>query len=280
LTARSRTRRVLAYVLAVASFAALALASRPAPAIATAPAADRAILTRFLDALRTRNYDAAFALLSKPERAYFGSASNYASSYAADRFELDSYRLVTTTQTREGTVAVVSERLHVFSHKQQAAGAITSTFAYGIVRVGGTLGIKDPYHPWRAIVPSNWLATASGVTAIVRKLSFYTGRIELLVTFQNRSEATVTILPYGRSIVRDGDDHVHRPIATKLAGLTDAQLYRGVRLAPGAQYTGAMTFFTSDRFMPASLSATIAPLLADGADAPFALELPAFSIPH
>ena len=78
--------------------------------------------------------------------------------------------------------------------------------------------------------------------------------------------------------MRDDAGNVHQPIETKLAGLTDAELYKGVLLAPGAQYTGAMTFFTSDRFTPRSLSATLAPLLTDGADAPFELDLPDFPV--
>jgi hypothetical protein len=258
----------------------LTLGSDVVAARAAIPPAQRSILTRFLRALHAQNYPAAYALLSKPERSYFGSASNYASSYLADRIKLDSYRLVATTQTAQGTIAIVSERLEVFSPRLQTSGSVTSKFAYGIVTVGGELGIKDPYHPWRALVPANWSTTASGVTVIVRKLSFYTGRIELLLTFQNRSDVTVTLLPYGRSVVRDSEGGVHHPIETKLAGLTDAELYKGVRLAPGSQFTGAMTFFTSDRFMPAALSATIAPLLADGADDPFALELPDFPIPR
>ncbi len=264
-----------------ATAASAAIPAAPIPATQTTNLrAQTTILTRYLQALRAREYAAAYALLSKPERAYFGTARNYASSFVADRIALRSYRLVSTTQTSQGTLAIVSETLAVFSQKRQASGTVTSKFAYGIVNAGGALGIKDPYHPWRAIVPERWAATASGVTVIVRKLSFYTGRIELLMAFQNRGDATVTILPYGRSIVRDDADAVHRPIATKLAGLTDAELYEGVRLAPGEQYTGAMTFFTSDRFAPATLSATIAPLLADGADAPFALELPDYSVPH
>ncbi len=273
----SRSRR--AFSTAVAFVAAI-VATGTMPAAAGIPAPQTTILTHYLDALRARDYDAAYALLSKSERAYFGTSSNFASSFLADRIALQSYRLVSTTQTTQGTLAIVSETLAVFSPKLQASGTVKSKFAYGIVHDGGELGIKDPYHPWRAIVPEHWTAIASGVTVIVRKLSFYTGRLELLMTFQNRGDATVTILPYGRSIVRDDTDAVHRPIATKLAGLTDAGLYEGVRLAPGAQYTGAMTFFTSDRFTPSALSATIAPLLADGADAPFDLELPDYPVPH
>jgi hypothetical protein len=219
-------------------------------------------------------------LLAKPERAYFGTAANYASAYLADHIKLQSYRLVSTTRTAQGTVALVTETLAAFSYKAQASATVKSTFAYGIVSSDGALGIKDPYHPWRAIVPHGWDATVAGVTVIVRKLSFYTGRIELLLTFQNRGDATVTILPYGRSVIRDGAGTVHQPIETKLPGLTDGQLYTGVRLAPGAQFTGAMTFFTRDRFAPQTLSGTIAPLLTDGADAPFALELPDFSVPR
>ena len=178
------------------------------------------------------------------------------------------------------TVAIVSEKLEFFSYKAQRPGSLTAKVPYGIVSTGGTLGIKDPYHPWLAIVPKDWSATASGVSVTVRKISFFTGQLELVLAFENRGDATVTVLPYGRTIVRDETGKVHQPIETKLPGLTDSELYTGVRLVPNAQYVGTMTFFTPDRFTPSTLAATVAPFLLDGADAPFNLELPPYPISH
>jgi hypothetical protein len=89
----------------------------------------------------------------------------------------------------------------------------------------------------------------------------------------------VTILPYGRSVLRDDKGNPYRLIETKLPSLTDRNLRLGLLLASGAEYTGALTFFTPDRFAPASLSLTIAPMLRDGADAPFEVQLPSIPIP-
>jgi hypothetical protein len=40
-----------------------------------------------------------------------------------------------------------------------------------------------------------------------------------------------------------------------------------------------MTFATPDRFTPKTLGVTVAPLLADGADAPFSVALPSWDVP-
>ena len=273
---KSRARRALVAAL-VASV--LLAAGAPVPVRAALPAEKRILLTRFLNALQAKKFDVAYALLSKPERTYFGSANNYASSYAADRIKIDSYQIVGSKVVSGDTIAVVSEKLEFFSHKAQRPGSLVAKIRYGIVSTGGVLGIKDPYHPWFAFDPENWSATANGVTATVRKVSFFTGQAEFVITFENRSDTTVTALPYGRTVIRDDSGKVHQPIETNIPALTDRELYAGVRIAPGAEYTGTMTFLTANRFTPASLSATISPFLADGADAPFALELPTFTLP-
>jgi hypothetical protein len=239
--------------------------------------AKRAILTRFLTALASQKYPAAFALLTKAEREYFGTAENYASGYLADRAKVNSFTILGSSSQADTTVAFVSESVSFYSYQLASPGSVTAKVAYGIVGSGSAIGIKDPYRPWHVVVPQ-WSATANGITVYVRKISFYTGRVELVLSFENHGDTTVTILPYGRTVVRDDAGGPHQPIETKLREFTDPELYKGVLLAPDARYTGAMAFFTPDRFTPTSLSATIAPLLADGADAPFTLELPAFTL--
>jgi len=265
--------------LALALAAAIALVFIAPPARAALPAAKRAVLARYLDALRAGKYDAAFALLSAQEKKYFVTPANYASIFTADRFKLDSYTILSSTDAAGATVAIVAEHVAFFDHAHQAQGTLDAKVPYGIIADHGGFTIKDPYHPWRAIVPNGWTASSGGLSVTVRKVSFFTGHVELLMTFENRGDATYTLLPYGRTVLRDDAGHVHDPIATKVASLTDKTLYTGLRLAPSARYTGAMTFFTPDRFAPKSLSATLAPILADGADAPFDLELPAYNIP-
>ncbi len=138
--------------------------------------------------------------------------------------------------------------------------------------------IKDPYHPWRVVVPNNATADVEKLRVTVRKVSFFTGRAEFIVNFANYGDETVTLLPYGRSVLKDQSGASYHLIATKLASLTDKNLYLGLRLAGSGQYTGALTFFTPDRFRPKSLSLTLAPELRDGADAPFSVDLPAIPV--
>jgi hypothetical protein len=55
-------------------------------------------------------------------------------------------------------------------------------------------------------------------------------------------------------------------------------LFEGLRLAPDARYTGTLAFACDpldDR--PRSFALTLAPLLADGADAPFAISVDAIA---
>ena len=79
--------------------------------------------------------------------------------------------------------------------------------------------------------------------------------------------------------MRDENGKTYAPIASRLRGLTDPGLYTGLRLAPGAQYTGLMSFLTPNRFSPKRLDVTIAPVLADGADAPFSIPLAGYELP-
>lgn len=252
----------------------------PYQAYAALSTAQRNVLTRYVDALQHERYDLAFALLARAERKYFGSARNLASAYGADRLHIDSYKIIGSTAVPSlGTLAIVLERVRFFDHAHQVRGRIAANVRYGIVPAGTGLAIKDPYHPWHAFVPANATIEKNGIHATIRKVSFFTGRIEVVVTFANTGTETATLLAYGRTVVRDDAGKAHVPLATKIAALTDKTLFEGLRLAPSAQYTGALTFTTTGRYTPRSLALTVAPVVADGGDAPFELVLPVIDVP-
>ncbi len=260
-------RRVACFTLALAL-----VPFAPPPAAARLSPSERTVLGAYLAALEHARYDAAFALLDAGERRYFGTEQNYASSYVADRFALVRYRILGSASTPAGTVAVVSERVRFLDHARDAVASATVKVPYGIVRAPHAgEAIHDPGHPWRAEAPTGMTAESGGLRATVRKVSFFTGRVEFVVTFENRGAETVTLLPYGRSVLRDAAGTVYRPIAARAPGLTDAQLYLGLRLPSSARYTGFVTFATPERFTPRSLQLTLAPALADGGNEPFDL---------
>jgi len=266
-------------LLLAAGFAFAAATAVPLSARASLSHGQRDVLHRYLDAFVARRFDVAFALLSDDERRYFGSPANLASVYAADRFKLDSYRIVESKDDPPvGALAVVSERIEFFDAARQSPAAATAKVVYGILSGQRGLRIKDPYHPWRAIAPEGLSAAANGVTVTVRKIAFFTGRLEIIVTFANRAERAVTFLPYGRTVLRDDGGKVYLPIESRLPSLTDKTLYTGLRLPSSAQYTGGMAFLTPGRFRPKTLTLTIAPALFDGGDAPFELDLPAYAV--
>ncbi|GAC1620658.1 MAG: hypothetical protein NVS4B5_12530 [Vulcanimicrobiaceae bacterium] len=262
--------------IALALAAALASNSQGARAALSQPA--RSVLTTYLDALEHERYDVAFARLSAAERRYFRSAANFAAVFRADRLRIHQYAIVGSTTVATGTVAIVREEVAFFDHAHQRTSEVRANVRYAIVPTPDGVAVKDPYHPWYAFAPPDATAESHAVRATLRKVSFFTGRVELLVTFENRGDTTVTFLPYGRSVLRDGAARFV-PLATKIPGLTDRTLFEGLRLAPNARYTGALTFVTRDRYRPASLALTIAPALLDGADAPFELPLPPVALP-
>jgi len=237
------------------------------------------VLQRYLDAFVAHRFDAAFPLLSDDERRYFGSPANLASVYTADRFKLDAYQIVESrNDPPNGSVAVVSERIEFFDAVRQSPATATARVVYGIVDGKRGLRIKDPYHPWRALAPDRLSGGVDKVEVTVRKISFYTGRLEIVATFMNRADRVVTFLPYGRTVLRDQDGKVYLPIESRLPRLTDKTLYTGLRLPSSGEYTGAMAFLTPDRFQPKTLTLTIAPALFDGGDAPFEIDLPPYSL--
>ena len=266
-----------AAAFACAALAGLACGSRPAAAALTSR--ERVILRAYLDALSAGQFGAAFALLSPDERRYFASPDDLASVYRADGLRILGYRILGSETTSKGTVVVVSERVRFIDHAHEREASVTAKVPYAIVAGSNGPVIRDPGHPWRAYAPVGFAGERSGIRATVRKVSFFTGRVELVVNFQNRSSVAVSILPYGRSVLRDEASRPKLPIATNLPALTDRTLYIGLRLPSSGEYTGFLTFATPDRYLPRILRLTIAPALADGADAPFTLDLAPFTVP-
>jgi hypothetical protein len=258
--------------LALALVTVLLGAANPPPV--SLSAAQRATLERYLGALQEGRYDVAFAQLTAAEQKYFGSAQNFASGFTADGLKIFSHQPVKVTPFKDGVIVAVVEK---FQFTDQGLGVPvkgTGRVDYGLLNEGGGVRVKDPSHPWLAIAPKNATVTQNGLRVTVRKVSFFTGRVELVVTFANTADTTVTLLPYGRTVLRDAAGTVYRPIVTDLPGLTDRNLRLGLRLPSDAQYTGALTFATPDRFTPSSLNLALAPQLRDGADDPFEVDVP------
>jgi hypothetical protein len=265
--------------LVVASIACALVATTEGRASAALTSGQRTTLRAYLDALAAQRYAAAFTLLSPDERRYFGSPQDFASVYEADGFRIVSYRVLGSESTAKGTVAVVSERVEFVDFAHDRRAAVTAKVPYAIV--GGAHGpeIRDPGHPWRAVAPQNFTVERAGLRATVREISFFTGRIELIVNFQNRHDGATTVLPFGRTVLRDDTGASYHPLATAVPALTDKVLYIGLRLPSSGEYTGFLIFATPNRYRPKVLRLTIAPALTDGGDSPFSLDFPAFAVP-
>jgi hypothetical protein len=274
---------VLAFGAAPALGATPALAVAPAP-VTTAGSAARAprygpaprnaqsaLVQKYVDAQRAGRYADAYALLTAGERAYFGDAEAYRSVFAADGIALRGARIVGARGDARGRVFFVRERIAFTDHAHDAQREIDATVPLGVLSEGGALRIKDPGKPYRAFA-ANATASASGLRLTVKKVDFYPDRIDVVVTFANTGTNFVTLLPYGKSVLRDGRGGVYRIAASKDWTITDKQLFQGVPLAPNAQYTGSLAFAaprigTGKR----SWSLTIAPALREGGDVPFDL---------
>ena len=143
----------------------------------------------------------------------------------------------------------------------------------GVLSEHGALHVKDPGKPYRAFAASA-TASVSGLRATVKKVDFYPDRIDVVVTFVNLGDGFVTLLPYGKSVLRDDRGGIYRILATKDWTITDKQLFLGVPLAPNARYTGSLAF-SAGRIGAGkrTWSLTIAPALRQGGDVPFELNL-------
>lgn len=239
--------------------------------------AQKSLAGQYVEALRAHRYAAAFALLEAPERRYFGSPSNFASVFRADRVEIEHFRIVGSRESPLGTMVFVRERVSFYDYAHQGIARADMTVPYGLT-TAAPARIKDPYHPWRAMAVKGLVGQSGGVHISVRKLSFFTGRLEAIVTFANTGPQTVTLLPYGRSVVRDQGGRAYTPLATRLPSLTDPALFTGLRLAPNSQYTGVMTFGTPPRLVTSALAFDFGPLLADGPGEPFEVTLPPYAL--
>jgi hypothetical protein len=236
--------------------------------------APTALVRTYLDALRNARYDAAFRLLDSAERAYYRSADNLRSMYAADSYRVIAFSLLGARgDEAHGRVYFARETARFLDHAHDTDLTVTATVPVGVVAEAGGWRIKDPGHPWRAFA-AHVRARANGIDVTVKKLSFFARRIEVAITFANTAANVVTVLPYGKSVLRDAAGHPYRLIETRDWSLTDRVLFEGLRLPPNARYTGTLAFACEPlAAAPRSFALTIAPLLADGADAPFEIRV-------
>lgn len=131
----------------------------------------------------------------------------------------------------------------------------------------------------RLTVASTANATENGLRVTVREIAFYERYATVLATFVNLGERGVTILPFGRSALRDGVA-VYRVFVTRDAGLADPRLVIGVRLAPNAQIRGRLAFaLPSADVRPHRVVLTVGPNVLDGGEVPFSVELPPIALP-
>ena len=231
--------------------------------------AQTVLVKKYVAALRDGKYDDAFALLSDDERKYYGTAASFRSVFDADGYALEGATVVGASGDDRGRVYFVREKIAYVDHANDKRRVIDVTVPVGVLPEHGALHVKDPGKPYRAFASAS-TADASGLRVTVKKVDFYPDRIDVVVTFTNAGDNFVTVLPYGRSVLRDDRGGVYRILATKNWTVTDKRLYEGVRLAPNSQYTGSLAF-TAPRLgdVPRTWSLTLAPALREGGDAPF-----------
>jgi hypothetical protein len=262
---------------ALLCIAMLGAAPAPRPAVQYGPVpnnAQTAVVRKYVDALRAGRYDAAFALLTDDERKYYGDAASYRSVFTADGVVLERASLAGARGDDRGRVYFVRERIGYVDHATDKRRDVDATVPLGVLPEHGALHVKDPGKPYRAF-PSRSTADVSGLRVTVKKVDFFPDRIDVVVTFANVGDNYVTVLPYGRSVLRDDRGGVYRILSTKDWTVTDKLLFEGVPLAPNAQYTGSLAF-SAPRFgdVKRAWSLTVAPALRDGADEPFDVTVP------
>jgi hypothetical protein len=268
--------------IAAAAAAAVLLAAAPAtPRLDPVPAGPQtALVRRYVDALAAKRYAAAYALLDAPARAYFRNARNYASAFTADGFALDSYTLLGARGNAAFRLYFAREAIHVYDPVHDVPSSASVTVAYGVIGTGSRARIKDLGRPWRAVATSV-SSESGGLRVSVKKVSFYAHAIACVVTFTNLGNGFLTLLPYGRSVLRDAGGRIYRPIVnTKSWADTDRELFLGVRLASGAEFTGVLSF-AAPRLPDGALhfTLTVGPNLRDGAALPFALDVANIAAP-
>jgi hypothetical protein len=258
-----------AFTLGSLSSAAARVSLQPVPRNA-----QTGVVQAYLRALRAARYDNAYDLLDSAERAYYRDATNLASVYAADAYRITAFSLLGARgDDVHGRVFFARETARFRDHAHDVDLTVAATVPVGVVSERGGWRIKDPGHPWRAFA-AHAAADMNGLQISVKKVSFFTHRIEAVVSFVNRGTTFVTALPYGRSLLSDAGGETYRVIETRNWSLTDKTLFEGLRLAPGAEYTGFLSFACAPLDNTArTFSLTVAPLLLDGADAPFRLDI-------
>lgn len=236
--------------------------------------AQTALVVRYVGALRAGRFDDAYALLTDAERAYYGDAAAYRSVFAADAYALRRATLLGARGDDRGRVYFVRERIAYLDHRTDLHSEVEATVPLGVLTEHGALHVKDPGKPYRAFAAAS-RADVSGLRVTVKKVDFFPDRIDVIVTFANLGDTFVTLLPYGKSVLRDDRGGIYRVLATKDWTITDKRLYEGIPLAPDAQYTGSLAF-TAPRISGArrAWSLTIAPALRAGEDAPFEVTVP------
>lgn len=258
--------RVLALVALVLSVALLGAAPQPKPATVPSGPQTQAV-TAYLNALKRDDYASAYAMLAAKERAYFRNVQNFASTYSADALHLRSFTLVGARGDDRGRVFFARESLGFYNHLKNERFKGDLVVPLGAIDEHGWK-VRDLGHPWKAY-PADVTQNVDDLRVQIRKVSFFERRIEVIVNFANLGSSFVSVLPYGKSVLRDDKGGVYRILATKDPVLTDRQLFIGLRLAPSAQYTGALQFETpvlADG--PRAFTLTVAPFLRDGSDAP------------
>lgn len=256
---------------ALAALALLAAAPPGRAAWGPVPAgAQSEVVKRYVDALRAGDYERAYGLLTDEERRYFRDAAAFRSVFAADGYALKSATIVAARGGPAGRVFLVREKLAFVDHRTDRVHQLETDVPVGVLPEHGALHVKDPGKPYRAFASAS-SADASGLRVTVKKVEFWPDRIAVVLTFANLSDGYVTVLPYGKSVLRDDKGTVYRVLSTKNWALTDRQLFVGIPLAPQAQYTGQLTFTAAGRVddLARTFSLDVAPALRDGADAPF-----------
>ena len=265
--------RGCALAFAVLTFATSAnTAAQSLPLNDTASAS--ALVRRYLDTIRDRRYDDAFALLESKQRAYFRSAANFASGFEADGAALDTFAIAGVRGAIPDRVVFVRERIALDDPANDVRVTTVVTVPYLVVGRGTSARIGESAgRPWRAFA-ANATGTSGGMRVTVKKVAFDEHDVRVVVTMQNDGVGFVTVLPYGRSVLRDDAGAIYRPIASRNWTITDHLLFLGLRLAANSRYTGALAFASpslDDRARRFTL--TLGPIVRDGAAAPFSVDV-------
>ena len=240
--------------------------------------AQTAIVREYLRAMHDARYARAYGLLDAAERAYYRDPNNFGSIYAADAYRITAFALIGASgNTALGRVYFARETARFRDHAHDVDLSVTATVPLGVVPERGGWRIKDPGHPWRAFA-TEASSNDSGVRVTVKKISFFARRSEAVVSFVNTAPRFVTVLAYGKSILHAGAGRPYRIIETRDWSLTDKTLFEGLRLAPDAQYTGMLAFACEPLDnTQRTFALTVAPLLFDGGQTPFAINVNAIA---